>query len=452
MISEVVAQQHANNNGSEVRPSMTGANKNDWYPWVIVALLWLVCFFSYADRQAFFSVFPLLQQDLHLTPVQLGLLGSSFAVVYGLAGPFAGLLADRIRRKTAIITGLQFWSIICTVSAFSRTFVQLLVFRGLEGLGECIYSPAAMSMVSDYHDKRSRSKAMGILQTSVYAGTVGGGFWAASIAQRHGWRPAIFFFGIMGCVLGLALIKLMREPVRGALETSRGEFDTQTAVKQQSIRQAVSVLVSIKSFLMLMGGFACANFVAMVLLTWMPMYLYTRFHLSLAAAAFTAAMYPQLASAAGSVCGGYLADSAARRTSGGRMIVQCMGVTLGAPLVLLCGTANSLLQVKIALICWGFFKGIYDSNIFASAFDVVPANTRGTVSGCMNCVGWLVGGSLAPVVIGFLSVRFTLGKAIAFSSVVYVIAGLLLLTTVVRFLKQDIDRLNVGEQLKTARA
>jgi len=454
MISEVVDQQGilASDNGAEGRPSMTGANKRDWYPWAIVALLWLVCFFSYADRQAFFSVFPLLQQDLHLTPVELGLLGSSFAVVYGLAGPFAGLVADRVRRKTAIITGLQFWSIVCIVSAFSRTFMQLLVFRGLEGLGECIYSPAAMSMVSDYHDKRSRSKAMGILQTSVYAGTVGGGFWAASIAQRHGWRPAIFFFGIMGCLLGLALIKLMREPKRGAFEASTSEFDAQGRVGQQSLKQGISVLVSIKSFLMLMGGFACANFVAMVLLTWMPTYLYSRFHLSLSAAAFTAAMYPQLASVAGSVCGGYLADSAARRTAGGRMIVQCMGVMLGAPLVLLCGTANSLLQVKIALICWGFFKGIYDSNIFASAFDVVPASTRGTVSGCMNCVGWMVGGGLAPVVIGFLSVRFTLGKAIAFSSIVYVVAGLLLLTTVVRFLKQDIDRLNAGGQLKAARA
>jgi sugar phosphate permease len=454
MISEVIDQQHAaaSDNGFEVRPSMTGENKRDWYPWVIVALLWMVCFFSYADRQAFFSVFPLLQENLHLTTVQLGLLGSSFAVVYGLAGPFAGLLADRIRRKTAIIAGLQFWSIICTVSAFSSTFLQLLVFRGLEGLGECIYSPAAMSMVSDYHDKRSRSKAMGILQTSVYAGTVGGGYWAASIAQRHGWRPAIFFFGIMGCLLGVALIKLMHEPIRGALETSRREVDAQGKVKQQSIRQAVSVLVSIKSFLMLMGGFACANFVAMVLLTWMPMYLYSRFHLSLSMAAFTAAMYPQLASVAGSVCGGYLADSAARRTAGGRMIVQCMGVMLGAPLVLLCGTANSLVEVKVALICWGFFKGVYDSNIFASAFDVVPASTRGTVSGCMNCVGWLVGGGLAPVLIGFLAGRFTLGTAIAFSSIVYVIAGFLLLTTVVHFLKRDIDRLGVGEQFGPVRA
>src|SRR5215471_11289524 len=73
---------------SEGNPALPGV-----YGWVIVGLLWLVCFFSYADRQAFFSVFPLLQKELSLTTVQLGMLGSSFAIVYGICGPFAGLVA-----------------------------------------------------------------------------------------------------------------------------------------------------------------------------------------------------------------------------------------------------------------------------------------------------------------------------------------------------------------------
>ncbi len=410
------------------------------YGWVIVVLLWLVCFFSYADRQAFFSVFPLLQKELSLTTVQLGMLGSSFAIVYGIAGPFAGLVADRIRRKTAILSGLQFWSVVCVISAFSRNFFQLLVFRGLEGLGECIYSPAAMSMVSDYHGKRTRSRAMGILQTSVYVGTVGGGYWAGAIAQRHGWRLAIFFFGGLGCLLGLVLIRLLREPVRGAADALDGVDTAKKHTEQYGIKRALRSLVAIKSFLMLMAVFACANFVAMVLLTWMPMYLYSRFHLSLSMAAFDAAIYPQVASMAGAVCGGYLADLGARRTSRGRMLVQCAGVMAGAPFVVLCGLGGSLLLVKVALICWGFFKGIYDSNIFASAFDVVPTETRGTVSGSMNCVGWLVGGGIAPVLIGFIAGHLSLGKAIAGSSIAYVIAGILLLLTMRRFVEHDVNR------------
>jgi MFS family permease len=412
------------------------------YRWVVVFFLWLVCFFSYADRQAFFSIFPLLEKEMGLTTVQLGMLGSSFAVVYGLGGPFAGYIVDRIRRKTAVLGGLELWSVICVLSALSRNFFQLLVFRAAEGLGECIFYPAALSMVSDYHGKRTRSRAMGILQTSVYAGTVGGGYLAGLIAQRHGWRIAIFVFGALGLAVGLLLIPILREPARGSADFA--DQSLQFAVPPRpAARPSFGVIPSlfkIKSLLTLIGVFACSNFVAMVLLTWMPTYLYSRFHLSLAVAAFDAAVYPQIASMGGSVFGGYLADKFAKRTPLGRVLVQCFGVLVSTPFVIVCGLGGSLLVVKIALLFWGFFKGMYDSNIFASAFDVVPVESRGTVSGLMNCVGWLLGGGLAPVLVGYLAVYISLGHAIALTSIVYVMAGLLLILAMRCFLANDIGQ------------
>jgi sugar phosphate permease len=430
--------------GPDPRREGTAPAPPNVYRWVVVLLLWMVCFFSYADRQAFFSIFPLLQKEMTLTTVQLGLLGSSFAVVYGLGGPFAGFVVDRIRRKTAILGGLQLWSIICVLSALSRNFFQLLIFRASEGIGEAVYYPAALSMISDYHGKRTRSRAMGILQTSVYAGTVGGGYWAGAIAQRHGWRAAILVFGGLGCLLGLGLIRILREPERGSAdgEYRAGTLSNPTRQNGPSLSlRAIRSTLTVKSLLMLMGVFACANFVAMVLLAWMPTYLYSRFHLSLGMAAFDAAVYPQVASMAGSLCGGYLADIFAERTRGGRLLVQCVGVLAGAPFVVLCGLGGSLPLVKISLVCWGFFKGIYDSNIFAAAFDVIPPESRGTVSGSMNCVGWLLGGGIAPVLIGYLALHVSLGEAIALSSTVYVIAGIILISTMRFFFKDDIRRL-----------
>ncbi len=413
------------------------------YRWVVALLLWMVCFFSYADRQAFFSIFPLLQKEMKLTTVQLGLLGSSFAVVYGIGGPFAGFVVDRIRRKSAVLGGLQLWSIICILSALSRNFFQLLIFRAAEGIGETIYYPAALSMVSDYHGKRTRSRAMGILQTGVYAGTVGGGYWAGAMAQRHGWRVSLFVFGALGCLLGLGLIGLLHEPVRGSADSDYGADQLRHQPAQVVVPlsfRAIGSLLRIKSLLALMAAFASANFVAMVLLAWMPMYLYSRFHLSLGMAAFDAAVYPQVASMAGSLCGGYLADMFAEHNRRGRIWVQCVGVMAGAPFVALCGLSGSLMLVNLSLICWGFFKGIYDSNIFAAAFDVVPAESRGTVSGLMNCVAWLLGGGIAPVVIGFLAVYVSLGKAIALSSTIYGLAGILLILTMRYFFDGDIDK------------
>src|SRR5262249_46534966 len=151
------------------------------YKWSVVAMLWWIAFFNYADRQAIFSVFPLLEREMHLTPVQLGLLGSSFAWVYGIFSPFAGTIVDRIRRKTAILGGLHLWSAICMATASSRGFSALLFFRAAEGLGESFYFPAGVSLVSDYHGDATRSRALGIHQTSVYIGTIAGGFFAGWI-------------------------------------------------------------------------------------------------------------------------------------------------------------------------------------------------------------------------------------------------------------------------------
>src|SRR5678816_4899097 len=89
------------------------------YKWRIVAMLWWICFFNYADRQAIFSVFPLLEKEFGLTLAQLGWLGSSFGIVYGLCAPFAGRVVDRVRRKSAILGGLHAWSAICMATALS---------------------------------------------------------------------------------------------------------------------------------------------------------------------------------------------------------------------------------------------------------------------------------------------------------------------------------------------
>lgn len=413
------------------------------YAWFVVVLLWAVCFFSYADRQALFSVFPLLRREMGLTTIQLGMLGSSFAIVYGLTGPFAGYAVDHIRRKAAVLGGLEVWSVICIFSALARNFGQLLFFRASEGLGESIYYPAALSMVSDYHGRRTRSRAMGLLQTSVYAGTVGGGYLAGVIAQRHGWRVSILFFGALGCILGILLIRVLREPKRGCADGFRTSENENSSSRQAVSWRDLPSLIRIPSLVALMGVFACANFVALVLLTWIPTYLYSKFHLSLAMAAFDAAVYPQLASIGGSVLGGYLADLFVIANPRSRIWVQCGGVLAGAPFVVYCGLSHALSGVIAALICWGFCKGVYDSNIFAATFDVVPMRARGTVSGLMNCIGWLIGGGAAPVTIGVLAAYMTLGKAIAMSAVIYVLAGILLAFTATRLLHTDLQRVAI---------
>src|SRR5690348_14712084 len=79
------------------------------YKWWVVFMLWFVCFFNYADRQAISAVFPKLEEEFHFNKEQLGLIGSAFMWVYAGGALFAGLVVDRFRRKTLILGGCLFW-------------------------------------------------------------------------------------------------------------------------------------------------------------------------------------------------------------------------------------------------------------------------------------------------------------------------------------------------------
>jgi MFS family permease len=406
-------------------------------------MLWLISFFNYADRQAIFSVFPLLEREMQLTPVQLGLLGSSFAWVYGLGAPFAGMVVDRVKRRTAILGGLHAWSLICIATVMSTNFRHLLFWRAAEGLGETFYYPASMSLISDYHGRETRSRAMGLHQTSVYVGTIGGGFFAGLIGQYYGWRLSFVVFGGLGVLLGLVLSRFLIEPVRGATDVAEvaGGHVPAALGGGLSLPAFLRLVARTPTLLCLMGAFMCANFVAVVLLSWMPKFLYDKFGMGLAMAGLTATIFVQLASMAGAPVGGWLADTWRKRTPRGRMLVQMTGVLGGAPFVALCGLTPSVGTLILALTVWGFFKGLYDANIFASVFDVVRPEARGTAAGFMNAVGWLAGGGSAPLVIGIIAQRESLGLAIALASTVYVAAGGLLLIGIVFFVKRDAARM-----------
>src|ERR1700752_4035063 len=177
-----------------------------------------------------------------------------------------------------------------------------------------------MSLVSDYHDSRTRSRAMGLHQTSVYIGTIGGGFFAGLIGQHYGWRLSFIVFGGLGIVLGFVLQRLLVEPARGAADRAERGKPREAAPTPRSgegglpFAEFLQLVGRTPTLLCLMGAFMCANFVAVVLLSWMPKFLYDRFGMGLAMSGLTATIFVQLASMLGAPLGGLLADWWRRRT------------------------------------------------------------------------------------------------------------------------------------------
>ena len=408
------------------------------YKWLLVGMLWIVCFFNYADRQAIFSVFPLLQRELHLSDVQLGIVASSFMWTYALFGPAAGWLCDRLPRKSLVLGGLIFWSVVTASTAFARNYTGLVICRALGGLGEAFYFPASMSLIGEYHGRETRSRAMSIHQSSVYAGSIAGGAFSGWIGQLQGWRASFLYFGVAGILLGGLLWIFIQEPKRGhgdemIVAESAEEMQVLLPVGQpeqkQSLLSGVREVLSRPIAVLLIIVFMGANFVAVVFLTWMPTFLYNTFHINLARAGLNGSAYLQLSSVIGVLSGGLVADAAIRRRGwqrSGRIVTQAAGLLCGVPFLFWIGRTKVLSTLLFAMVGFGLFKGLYDANLWAALYDVTPRWCRGSAVGVMNSLGWL-GGGAAPVLIALAAKQYGMSAALSATAVIYLFAGVSLL-------------------------
>jgi MFS family permease len=399
------------------------SNRN--YKWIVVGLLWFVCFFNYADRQAIFSVFTLLQKEMGLSDAQLGLVGASFMYVYALAGPIAGMIGDRMSRKFLIIAGLIFWSVVTVGTALATEYWHLLLVRGLEGFGEAFYFPASMALISEYHGPDTKSRAMGIHQSSVYAGTIAGGAVSGFMGQHYGWRSSFVLFGSLGIVLGFVLLGALREPPRRVEETPDQEHQG-LDWRRKGLWTDLAEIFRTPMVRVLILVFVGANFVASIFLTWMPTFLLRKFGLSLSMAGLSGTAYVQIASMVGVLTGGVLADRLVRRFAGGRMMTQALGLFGGVIFIFLTGWTLSMQVLIGAMIGFGFFKGVYDANIWASLYDVVKPERRATAVGLMNSIGWL-GAATAPWAIALASKEYGMSACLSATSLIYLLVGTLLM-------------------------
>lgn len=387
------------------------------YAWLVVAMLWFVCLFNYADRQAIFSVFSLLQSEFALSDVQLGVIAGCFMWAYALFGPIAGWIADRIPRKTLILAALVFWSAITAATAIAHSYPQLILVRALGGLGEAFYFPAAMSLIAAYHGPTTRSRAMAFHQSSVYIGTIAGGSLSGYIAERSGWRDSFAVFGALD-LLALILLFTLREP-----EPEPEEIPARPATPSLNTTSPLQVLRQLarsRATLLLIAVFIGANFVAVVFLTWLPSFLQRKFHMHLAAADFNATAWLQLASIAGVVFGGLLADGMRLRWQHSRQRVQAIGLLAAVPFLFLIGSSLTVVGLIAGMAGFGLFKGMYDANIWASLYDVVPAGRRGFATGLMNSLGWL-GAGIAPIAIASGAAHSSLGACLSATSAIYLL-------------------------------
>ena len=416
------------------------APRESAYKWWVVFMLWFVCFFNYADRQAIYSVFPRLQAEFGFDKYQLGLIGSAFMWVYAFCAPLAGVVGDRVQRKQLILGGCLFWSFVTVTTGWCGQLWQFVMVRAMEGFGETFYFPASLSLTSDYHSGKTRSRALSFHQSSVYVGTIAGSAFGALFAARYNWRWGFYIFGGLGMVLALVLYRYLREPRRGQSE----ETGKPVSQERLPVGETLRLVFRRPTAVLLMTAFFGANLVAMVFLTWTTTFLIDKFHFDLATAGLVGILLINVASSLGVSVAGPVADRLASRFAGGRILVQAVGLLVGAGFVVLVGRASGVATMLTAMAAFGFCKGFYDSGIFAPLYDVIEPRARATATGFMNTVGW-AGGATGTLGFGLLAVHGrhaseveNMSEAIALGGGVYLAAAAILLTTVAFFVRRDL--------------
>jgi len=229
-------------------------NKNV-YPWIVVALLWVVALLNYMDRQMLSTMQEAMKVDIvELNKAEaFGALMAVFLWIYGFMSPIAGMIADRVNRKWLVVGSLFVWSGVTYLMGYADNFHELYWLRAVMGVSEALYIPSALSLIADWHQGKSRSLAIGVHMTGLYVGQAIGGF-GATVAAIFSWHTTFHWFGIVGMIYSVVLIFLLREnPDRMIAEQPSSAAGKE---KRPSLFGGLSMLFSTWAFWIILFYFA----------------------------------------------------------------------------------------------------------------------------------------------------------------------------------------------------
>jgi len=400
-----------------VPPASAAAAAN--YPWLLIGLLWAAAFLNSAGRQILITVLPQIRAEFGLSATQLALINSIGFWIYAVGSLIFGRLGDGTHRSRLIAGGLAFWAVATGMVSVSTGLITLIVIRSLVATGEATYYPTAAALISDWHGSGTRSRALSIHQTGVFAGAGVGAVTAGALADAFGWRSPFLIFGLIGLVFCGVIFKWLRDaPVA----------PTHDAVSATSGRGPLRTVLQRPAALMLCLVFFLANGAVCGIIVWAPTFLHDELGLDLAASALYGSA---TLSVAGVICvplAGFLAHRLAARTPLAVFHILAIGLVLAGLLLLPLRFATSAVAVGAVLFASGAGKGLFDGCIYAAMHDVVPPAARATSVGLMTLVGFC-GAGLAPI--GVAQVSGWIGMASAMTSLafLYLAAAILLVAT-----------------------
>ena len=393
------------------------------YKWVVLMLVSIAYFLAQGTRLIYSAVLPQIKADFAasgVTDAQLGLISSVFTLVFGLAMPFAGLVADLFNRKRVLVFGAFLFAVGIFVSGFAAGLGMLFISYGIiNSIGQSLMPPCNTSLISQYHDE-TRGTAFSIYQTAIYVGIVVCSVVSGYLAQlgEGGWRYAFWIFGAIAVLWAVVIAIFLKD-------TPQASSDNKVGL--DSVKEALQAFLKKPSSLILMAGLGCYFFVTYAFKAWAPIFMIRSFpEMETTQAVFHGVFWFYLGAFFGVTLGGRLSDALKIRRPGIRFEVEFVGLALCIPFILMMAFVHSLPLMIVAILMFGFATGVYDSNIYAALFDVINPRFRAVGTGLFGCGGCVVG-AFGPTVMGFLNDAFTPRLSMASLAIFAIVGSLAIL-------------------------
>jgi len=396
---------------------MNAENRN--YKWIVLGLLFVAHFVVQGVRQLYYASIPPIRADLGLGPAALGMVATVFLVVYGVCAPCASVVADLLRRKTIIVLGFFVFSVGILAAGFAPSLAALVVCYGVVvAMGQSMVPSSSSAVLSEFH-KETRSTAMAVYQSAMYLGVILSSVLAGRFTSlgEGTWRRGFWILGAMGLVWFVVLVLFLRD--------RSGESTAASAASagKASAKEAVMSFLGSPAALLLTLGFGFCQYGDNGFRVWMTTHVGDTFLPDArAAAAFHAVFWFYLGAVISINIAGRLTDRFAAKRSAGRLEVASIGLALSAPCALFAVRTGSLAWACAGLFFWGFARGRYDANFFASLHDVVNPRYRAAASGLFCCGGFILG-SAAPTVLGKIAETFSMTTGMSTLGVFYLMGA-----------------------------
>ena len=380
-----------------------------------LALLLALGVVCVVDAVIISSLLTPIKTGLHLTDEQFSRTASLLTFA-GIAGaPVFAFFANRFGRKRVLLAGIVLWSIASIGSGLAAGLAGLLLWRATTGFGEAAYNGLAPSWLADLYSAKWRNFVFSLFMLRNKVGYAIALWVGATVASRYDWHHAFFVAGIPGLLLAVGLL-FLKEPRPGEAD---GGIVRALQPKSKDLLQVFRYPGYIAHAVALL-----VFFIAQAGLIWIPAYLHRVYGLTnKEAAGFFAGV--QLYTLPVGLIGGYLAGLTLQKLRGGLAGFLSLTSLLSATTAYLAYTSHDLAVTKAFIITFVCAFGASAGTLTTLVVETVPPEHRISAGSFSAIISTGVSGIVGPELIGILSDRFGLQKAILVAPTAYFVAGLL---------------------------